>query len=82
MIASKNPSIGPDATSYGYGWALKLSGGRLAEYWHGGNEDWLGHNGILKIVGDRTCIVLSNSGDFDSEGWSHRIEEGLRNCED
>lgn len=82
MIASKSPAPKPDAQTYGYGMALLFKGGRLTEYWHGGNEDWLGHNGLLKVIGDRTYVVLSNSGDFAGRGWSHRIEEGLRACAD
>jgi CubicO group peptidase (beta-lactamase class C family) len=82
MISSKNPSVGRDATTYGYGMALRLQGGSLAEYWHGGNEDWLGHNGIVKVVGDRTYVVLTNSGDVRGDSWAHRIEAGLRACAD
>lgn len=80
MISSKNPSIGPDATTYGYGMALRLEGGRLVEYWHAGNEDWLGHNGIVRVAGARTYVVLTNSGDIGDDSWAHRIEEGLRAC--
>ena len=78
MITSKKADIGPEATSYGYGWAVQLRGGKTAEFWHGGNEDWLGHNAMLKVVGERTYVILCNSGDVDGEGWSHRIEAGLR----
>lgn len=82
MISSKNPSIGPDAQTYGYGMALRFRGGRLIEYFHGGDEDWLGHNGLLAVVGARTYVILSNSGDLDSGSWAHRIEEGLKACAD
>ncbi len=81
MISSKNPSLGPNAQTYGYGWALRFKDGRLIHYWHGGNEDWLGHNGMLKVIGDRTYVILSNSGDFKKESWAGHIEAGLHTCE-
>lgn len=80
MISSKNPSIGPNGQTYGYGWAIRLRNGDVVEYWHGGNEDWLGHNGMLKVVGGRTYVVLTNSGDLRSGSWAHRIEKGIRAC--
>jgi CubicO group peptidase (beta-lactamase class C family) len=81
MISSKNPSLGPNAQTYGYGWALRFKEGRLTEYWHGGNEDWLGHNGMLKVIGDRTYVVLTNSGDLKKESWAGHVEAGLHACE-
>ncbi len=81
MISSKNPALAPTAQSYGYGWAIRFKEGRLTEYWHGGNEDWLGHNGMLKVIGDRSYIILSNSGDLKDASWSSYIEAGLRTCE-
>jgi CubicO group peptidase (beta-lactamase class C family) len=81
MTSSKNPSLGPNAQTYGYGWALRFKDGRLTEYWHGGNEDWLGHNGMLKVIGDRTYVVLTNSGDLKKESWAGHIEAGLQACE-
>ncbi len=82
MVSPKNPSIGPDAQTYGYGVALRLRGGRVVEYFHGGNEDWLGHNGMLDVMGDRTYVILTNSGDLRRGSWAHRIEEGLKACAD
>ena len=81
MISSKNPSLGPNAQTYGYGWALRFKDGRLTEYWHGGNEDWLGHNGMLKVIGDRVYVILTNSGDLKKESWAGHIEAGLHACE-
>ncbi len=81
MISSKNPSLGPNAQTYGYGWALRFKDGRLIEYWHGGNEDWLGHNGMLKVIGDRTYVVLTNSGGLKKESWAGHVEAGLHVCE-
>lgn len=80
MISSKNPSLGPTAQTYGYGWALRFKDGDLTHYWHGGNEDWLGHNGMLKVVGDRIYVVLSNGGDRKTESWAGHVEAGLQTC--
>jgi CubicO group peptidase (beta-lactamase class C family) len=82
MLSSKNPAIGPDAQTYGYGMALRLRAGRVVEYFHGGNEDWLGHNGMLDVLGDRIYVILTNCGDLGSESWAHRIEAGLKACAD
>ncbi|HEY7546310.1 MAG TPA: serine hydrolase domain-containing protein, partial [Blastocatellia bacterium] len=81
MISSKNPSLGPNAQTYGYGWALRFKDGHLIEYWHGGNEDWLGHNGMLKVIGDATYVILTNSGNHNKESWAGHIEAGLHACE-
>lgn len=81
MLTSKNPSFGPVGTSYGYGWALLYADGKVAEYWHGGNESWLGHTGVLRVVGQRTYVILSNCGDSGKRSWAERIEAGLRACE-
>lgn len=80
MLSSKNPSFGPEGQTYGYGWALRLAEGRVVEFWHGGNEDWLGHNGLLKVSGERTVVILSNSGDIGEGSWSARIDAGLKAC--
>ena len=81
MISSKNPSLGPTAQTYGYGLALRFKDGRLTEYFHAGNEDWLGHNAVLSIIGDRTYVILTNSGESGKQSWAHRVEEGLHLCE-
>lgn len=80
MISPKAEDLAPDAQSYGYGMAFKLSGGKAYEYWHGGNEDWLGHNALMKVIGDRLYVVLSNGGMSGKESWTHRIDEGLLAC--
>jgi CubicO group peptidase (beta-lactamase class C family) len=80
MLASKNPNFGPSGQTYGYGWALRLQNGAVDEYWHAGNEDWLGHTGVMHVAGKRTSVILSNSGDVQSESWAHRIEQGLAAC--
>ncbi len=81
MISSKNPTLGPNSQTYGYGLALRFKDGQLAQYYHGGNESWLGHNGMLKVIGDRTYVVLSNGGDLRNESWAGHIEAGLHTCE-
>ena len=78
MISPKTDGLAPDAQSYGYGLAFALRGGKAYEYWHGGNEDWLGHNGMMNR--SRLYVILSNSGESGTQSWSHRIEEGLRAC--
>ena len=81
MTASKEPSFEPDADTYGYGWQLRFKNGRLTQFWHSGNEDWLGHNGMLRVIGDRTYIVLSNAGRHKERSWAGYVEAGLHTCE-
>ncbi len=80
MLTSKKPSFGPNGQTYGYGWALRYVDGKAAEVFHGGNESWLGHNGMLLIIGTRTYVILSNSGDIGGVSWAARIESRLRAC--
>lgn len=80
MISSKNPDLGPDAQSYGYGWAIRFRGGVLSEYWHGGNESPLGHNGQLRVSGNDIVVTLSNSGETGDRSWASRIDEGVKAC--
>jgi CubicO group peptidase (beta-lactamase class C family) len=83
MTTSKKADPPREGTSYGYGWGLTLHEGRTTSFWHGGNEDWQGHNGYLRRDDDgRTYAILSDSGDVDGEGWSHRIMAGLEACDD
>ncbi len=80
MLASKNPALGPNSQSYGYGWALKFRDGQLDYYWHGGNENPLGHNGQLRISGDQVIVVLSSSGEVDGVSWAQRMTDGMLAC--
>ena len=80
MTSSKNPRLAPTAQSYGYGWAIRLQDGELTEFWHGGNENPLGHNGQLRIRGNDVFVTLSNSGEVDSRSWAARIDDGLKAC--
>lgn len=65
--------------SYGYGWFLSTSDRGTALIEHGGNEDWLGHNAVLRIYPDEevTLIVLSNAGEYANSGWSRRVATGV-----
>jgi CubicO group peptidase (beta-lactamase class C family) len=65
--------------SYGYGWFLSTTDRGTAMIEHGGNEDWLGHNAILRIYPDEeiTIIVLSNAGQHADSGWSRRVAAGV-----
>ena len=80
MIASKNASLPPNAQSYGYGWALTIRDRVVTEYWHRGDEDWLGHNASIRVAGTQLYSILSNAGQSGSLSWAARIEEGLRAC--
>ena len=80
MLSSKHPAFGPDGQTYGYGWALRLVEGRVVEFWHGGNEDWLGHNGLLDVSGQRTVVILGNGGNSGDDSWASRIRDGLEAC--
>jgi len=83
MTTSKKAEPPREGNSYGYGWALTMHEGRTVSFWHGGNEDWQGHNGYLRVDNTgRMYAILSNSGDVDGEGWSHRIVAGLEACDD
>jgi CubicO group peptidase (beta-lactamase class C family) len=67
----------------GYGWGVRVEGGRDTWYSHSGNEDWLGHNAIIRFTpaGD-VVVVLSNSGDVAGSGWSARISRIIRQIMD
>lgn len=80
LMTSSKDLLGRATTTYGYGWAIRFEAGKLTEYWHGGNESWLGHNGVLRVLGDRTYVVLSNAGDSGKQSWAGRVEAGLHVC--
>ena len=86
MLTSKNPSVGLDSQTYGYGWVINLKDGNRVRYWHAGTESELGHNGILDVRGKRIQVVLSNSGtpNFESDfsSWAQLINNGLHECAD
>jgi len=50
--------------------------------WHGGNEDWLRHNGQVKIFLEHPLdiVILSNAGDKGDDSWSQRVLDGIQAC--
>jgi CubicO group peptidase (beta-lactamase class C family) len=64
---------------YGYGWFLSTSEHGAPVIQHGGNEDWLGHSGALRIYPEEeiTVIVLSNAGEVGSASWSRRVADAF-----
>lgn len=80
MISPKDQEPVPDAQGFGYGLDFKLSGGKAYEFWQAGEEDWLGHNGLMRMSGERLTVILSNSGKSGNTAWAHRIEEGVLAC--
>lgn len=63
---------------YGYGWVLSVRDGQVVEARHSGDEDWLGHNGQIRMRGDDVIIVLSNAGEDDGTPWSARVSREIR----
>lgn len=80
MISPQSEDLAPDALGHGFGLDFKLSGGKAYEFWQVGEEEWLGHNGQIKVSGDRLTVILSNSGRSGSVTWTQRIDEGLHAC--
>ncbi|MBI2795342.1 MAG: beta-lactamase family protein [Gemmatimonadetes bacterium] len=63
----------------GYGWGVRVEQGVDVQYAHGGNEDWLGHNSVIRFTpGGDVVIVLANSGDIDGAGWATRVNLAVR----
>jgi CubicO group peptidase (beta-lactamase class C family) len=62
---------------YGYGWVLSVREGRLVEARHSGDEDWLGHNALVRLWSDTVMIVLSSAGERRGLAWSTRVSRGL-----
>lgn len=63
----------------GYGWGVRVENGRDVSYGHSGNEDWLGHNGVMRFTPDGAIVVvLSNAGDVNGSGWSSRVNRAIR----
>jgi len=63
----------------GYGWGIRVEGGRDVSYGHAGDEDWLGHNSVMRFTPEgEIVVVLSNSGDVDGSGWSSRVNRAIR----
>jgi CubicO group peptidase (beta-lactamase class C family) len=67
----------------GYGWGVRVVHGVDVSYGHVGNEDWLGHNAVIRFTPDGTIvIILSNSGDIDGVGWSESVNRAIRSIMD
>ena len=67
----------------GYGWGVRVEQGRDVSYGHVGDDDWLGHNGVIRFSPEGVIvIVLSNSGEVDGEGWSSRVNRAIRRIMD
>jgi CubicO group peptidase (beta-lactamase class C family) len=67
----------------GYGWGVRVEQGRDASYGHVGDDDWLGHNGVIRFTPEGgIVVVLSNSGEVDGEGWASRVNRAIRRAMD
>jgi CubicO group peptidase (beta-lactamase class C family) len=67
----------------GYGWGVRVEGGADVSYGHVGNDDWLGHNAVIRFAPDGLIVVvLSNAGDIDNDGWSSRVNRSIRRIMD
>ncbi|HKQ56901.1 MAG TPA: serine hydrolase domain-containing protein, partial [Candidatus Eisenbacteria bacterium] len=63
----------------GYGWSVRVEGGRDVSYGHTGSEDWLGHTSVIRWTpAGEVVVVLGNSGETDGTGWATRVNRGLR----
>jgi CubicO group peptidase (beta-lactamase class C family) len=63
---------------YGYGWGVITQDGRRVGVNHAGDEDWLGHNGVIaRHENGDVIIVLSNAGQIEDESWSVRLNRRL-----
>ena len=67
----------------GYGWGVRVEHGRDVSYGHVGDDDWLGHNGVIRFTPEGSIVVvLSNSGEVDGEGWASRVNRAIRRVMD
>jgi CubicO group peptidase (beta-lactamase class C family) len=67
----------------GYGWGVRVEQGRDVSYGHVGDDDWLGHNGVIRFDPEGgIVVVLSNSGEVDGEGWASRVNRKIRRVMD
>jgi CubicO group peptidase (beta-lactamase class C family) len=86
MLVGRHVVVRADSTgqSYtGYGWGVRVEAGRDVSYGHVGNEDWLGHNGVIRFTPSRdVVVVLSNSGDINGTGWASRVNSVVRRVVD
>jgi CubicO group peptidase (beta-lactamase class C family) len=67
----------------GYGWGVRVEHGRDVSYGHVGDDDWLGHNGVIRFTPEGgIVVVLSNSGEAGEEGWAARVNRAVRRIMD
>jgi len=63
----------------GYGWGVRVEGGRDISYGHTGSEDWLGHSSVMRFTPEgEVVIVLANSGERDGTGWASIANRTVR----
>jgi len=66
-------------TFTGYGWGVTVVDGRDISYGHNGDEDWLGHNSVVRFAPDGGIVaVFSNSGEAEGRPWSARLNQMIR----
>jgi len=82
QLLGRHVLVRHDATgdSYAaYGWGVRVENGVAISYSHVGNEDWLGHNAVIRFTpAGAVVVVLSNGGDIDGSGWSSRANRTVR----
>ncbi|HVF39988.1 MAG TPA: serine hydrolase domain-containing protein [Gemmatimonadaceae bacterium] len=76
-VPVRTDSAGSSYTAYG--WGVRVEGDRDRWYAHSGNEDWLGHNSVIRFTPNGyVVVVLSNSGDVGEVGWATRVNRVVR----
>jgi CubicO group peptidase (beta-lactamase class C family) len=85
-LLGRHVVVRADTTSQsyaGYGWGVRVERGRDVSYGHVGDDDWLGHNGVVRFTPEGgIVVVLSNSGQADGEGWASRVNRAVRRVMD
>jgi CubicO group peptidase (beta-lactamase class C family) len=85
-LLGRHVLVKEDATGQsfgGYGWGIRVEGGADVSYGHVGDDDWLGHNAVVRFAPDGlVVVVLSNAGDVDGAGWSTRVNRTIRRIMD
>ena len=70
-------------THAGYGWGVRVERGRDVSYGHTGDEDWLGHNSVVRFTpAGGVVAVLANSGEVGGSTWSSRVNRTVRRIMD
>ncbi len=65
---------------YGYGWGVRFKNSKRIYMRHTGDEDWLGHNGVMCLYENGNAyVVLSNAGAPNDEmNWSSTVSRALQ----